>query len=86
MTGVEMSRPGPFGITLDFSPVEKSYGLPVGRCFHLSAAAVLAGPADEVHDQVAGLLGAPEAVRVPGHLENMDPPGRYLHDEQHVQA
>ena len=43
-------------------------------------------PAGEVHDQVAGLLGSPGAVRVPGHPEDVHSPGRYLHDEQHVKA
>ena len=30
------------------------------------------------------MLGAPGAIRVPGHPEDMNPPGGYLHDEQHI--
>jgi hypothetical protein len=45
-----------------------------------------ADPVAEVHDQVAGLLGGPRAVRVSGHAEDMHPPGLHLHHEQHVQA
>jgi hypothetical protein len=43
-------------------------------------------PVPESHDQVAGLLGVPRAVRVRGHPEDEHPPGLHLHDEQHVQA
>ena len=43
-------------------------------------------PAAEVHDEVAGLLGGPCAIRVGGHAEDVHAPGRYLHNEQHVQA
>jgi hypothetical protein len=32
-------------------------------------------PADMVHDQVAGLLGSPGAVWVPGHPEDLHSPG-----------
>src|SRR6266702_838544 len=45
-----------------------------------------ADPAAEVHEQVAGLLGGPEAVRMGGQAEDVHPPGRYLHDEQHIEA
>jgi hypothetical protein len=40
----------------------------------------------EVHQQVAGLPGSPGAVRVGGHAGYLHVPGRYLHDEQDVQA
>jgi hypothetical protein len=40
----------------------------------------------EVHEQVAGLLGGPGAVRVGGHAEDVHVAGRDLHDEQDVQA
>jgi hypothetical protein len=42
--------------------------------------------ATEIYDEVAGLLCCPCAVRVSGHAEDMHAPGRYLHDEKHVQA
>jgi hypothetical protein len=45
-----------------------------------------ADPVAEVHEQVAGLLCGPCAVRVRGDLEDVHAPGRHLHDEQHVQA
>jgi hypothetical protein len=45
-----------------------------------------ADPVAEVHEQVAGLLGGPRAVRVCGHAEDVHGPGGHLHDEQHVQA
>jgi hypothetical protein len=41
-------------------------------------------PVTEFHDQVAGLLGGPRAVRVRGHAEDVHMPGLHLHDEQHV--
>ena len=44
-----------------------------------------ADPVAEVHEQVAGLLCGPCAVRVRGDLEDVHAPGRHLHDEQHVQ-
>ena len=44
------------------------------------------GPVAVIHEQVARLLGGPCAVRVGGHAEDVHVPGRYLHDEQHVQA
>ena len=40
----------------------------------------------KVHEQVAGLLGGPYAVRVGGDAEDVHVPGRHLHDEQDVQA
>ena len=43
-------------------------------------------PVAEVHDQVAGPLGSPCAVRVGSHAQDVHVPGLYLHDEQHVQA
>jgi hypothetical protein len=39
-----------------------------------------------VYEQITGLLGSPCAVRVGGYAEDVYVPGRYLHDEQHVQA
>src|ERR1019366_8201240 len=45
-----------------------------------------AGPVAEVHEQVAGLLGGPGAVRVASNAQDVDVPGPYLHDEQYVQA
>jgi hypothetical protein len=45
-----------------------------------------AGPLAEVHDQVAGLLRGPGAVRAGGHAEDVHVPGRDLHEEQDVQA
>src|SRR5258708_6701690 len=45
-----------------------------------------ADPVCEVHEQVAGLLGGPGAVRVRGYAEDVHAPGRHLHHEQHVQA
>jgi len=45
-----------------------------------------AGPVTEVHDQVAGLLRGPGAVRAGGHAEDVYVPGRDLHDEQYVQS
>jgi hypothetical protein len=45
-----------------------------------------ADPISEVHEQVAGLLGGPYAVRMGGHAEDVHVPGRHLHDEQDVQA
>jgi len=46
----------------------------------------LADPVREVHDQVAGLLGNPCSVWILGHPEDMHPPGRYLHDEEHIHS
>ena len=43
-------------------------------------------PVAEVHDQVAGLLGSPSAVRVGGHAQDVHVPGLHLDDEQYVQA
>jgi hypothetical protein len=40
----------------------------------------------EVHQEVAGLLGSPGAVRVGGHAEDLYVPGHDLHDEQDVQT
>src|ERR1019366_406232 len=45
-----------------------------------------AGPVAEVHEEVAGLLRGPGAVRVGGHSEDVHVPGAHLHHEQHVQA
>ncbi len=45
-----------------------------------------ADPVAESHEQAAGLLGGPRAVRVCGHAEDVHVPGGRLHDEQHVQA
>ena len=45
-----------------------------------------ADPVTEVHEQVAGLLGSPRAVRVSGHAEDVHVPGAHLHDEQHIRA
>jgi hypothetical protein len=45
-----------------------------------------ADPVREVRNQVASLLRDPGTVWIPGHPEDMHPPGRYLHDEQHIQA
>ena len=45
-----------------------------------------ADPVTEVHEQVAGLLGSPRAVRVSGHAEDVHVPGAHLHDEQHIKA
>jgi hypothetical protein len=39
-----------------------------------------------VHDQVAGLLRCPGVIGMGGDAEDVDVPGRHLHDEQHVQA
>jgi hypothetical protein len=44
------------------------------------------GPVAEIHDQVAGLLGGPGAIGMSGHAEDVYVPGRYFHDEQHLQA
>ena len=41
-----------------------------------------ADPVAEVHEEIAGLLGGPRAVRAGGHAEDMHVPRRYLHDEQ----
>ena len=38
-------------------------------------------PVTEVHEQVAGLLGSPPAVRVGGHAQDVHSPGPDLHDE-----
>jgi len=43
-------------------------------------------PVCEVHEQVAGLLGGPGAVRVGGHAGYLHVPDRDLHDEQDVQT
>ncbi len=40
----------------------------------------------EIHQEVAGLLGCPCAVRMSGHPQDVHAPGRHLHDEQYVQA
>ena len=40
----------------------------------------------EIHEQVAGLLGGPRAIRVGGHAQDVHPPGPHLHDEQHIEA
>ena len=45
-----------------------------------------AGPVAGLHEQIAGLLRGPGAIWVGGHAEDMHVPGRYLHDEQDVQA
>ena len=45
-----------------------------------------ADPATDVHQQVPRLLRRPSAVRVGRYAEDVHPAGRYLHDEQHVQA
>jgi hypothetical protein len=37
------------------------------------------------HQQVAGLLGNPGAVRVGGHAGQVDPPGAHFDEEQHIQ-
>ena len=37
----------------------------------------LADPVREVHDHVAGLLGGPCSIWVPGHPEDVHPPGRH---------
>jgi len=37
------------------------------------------GPVAEVHDQVAGLLGGPSAIRVGGDAEGMHVPRGHLH-------
>jgi hypothetical protein len=37
------------------------------------------------HQQVAGLLGNPGAVRVGGHAGQVDPPGAHFDEEQHVE-
>jgi len=37
-----------------------------------------ADPVREVHSQVAGLLRSPCPVRVPGHPQDVYPPGRYI--------
>jgi hypothetical protein len=42
-------------------------------------------PAGEVHEQVAGLLGCPCPVWVPGYPEDAHPPCGHLHDEQDIQ-
>ena len=42
-------------------------------------------PPCEVHNQVAGVPGGPCTVRVGAHFEDVHPPGRYLHDEKHIQ-
>ena len=43
-------------------------------------------PVAEVHEQIAGLLSGPCAVRMGSHAEDVHVPGPHLHDEQHVQA
>lgn len=43
-------------------------------------------PVTKIHQQVSRLLRRPRAVRVPGHTEDVHPPGRHLHHEQHIQA
>ena len=43
-----------------------------------------ADPVAEVHEQVAGLLGGPCAVRMGGHAQDVHVPGPHLNDEQHV--
>ena len=43
-------------------------------------------PVTKIHQQVPRLLRRPRAVRVPGHTEDVHPPGRHLHDEQDIQA
>jgi hypothetical protein len=45
-----------------------------------------ADPVSQVHEQVAGLLGSPCAVRMGGHTQDVHAPGHDLHDEQHVQT
>jgi hypothetical protein len=40
----------------------------------------------EVHEQGAGLLGGPGAIWVGGHAQDVDVPGRDLHDKQHMQT
>jgi hypothetical protein len=42
-------------------------------------------PITQVHDHVAGLLGRPVGRWVGADTEDVDPPGRDLHHEQHVQ-
>ena len=39
-----------------------------------------AGPAAEIHDQVAGLLSGPHAIRLGGHAQDVHPPRPHLHD------
>jgi hypothetical protein len=43
------------------------------------------GPGAEIHEEVAGLLGCPCAVRMSGHPQDVHAPRRHLHDEQYVQ-
>ena len=45
-----------------------------------------ADPVTEIHEQVAGLLGSPRAIRRGGHTQDVHPPGPHLHDEQHIEA
>jgi hypothetical protein len=40
----------------------------------------------ELHEQVTGLLGHPRSGRVRRHAQDMNPAGRQLHHEQHIQA
>jgi hypothetical protein len=38
------------------------------------------------HEQIPGLLGYPHPRRLRGHTKHVDPPGRDLDHEQHIQA
>ena len=59
-----------------------------GGCFRVAGVYDLSAGCVGVQAEQAGqaLLGGPCPVWVGSHPEDAYPPGRYLHDEQHIQA